>query len=130
MALEDAAVVFAVSLLAGTIAILVGVRLIVDRDAGVGGAAVTALVGAALWAASSAAVGLVEVPDAIPISVSVVGVALMLLVWIAVVNWRYPGGWGSAATIGFVAWIVAVALVSALASVGVVSPEALGVPNF
>lgn len=114
----DAILIFLFSLLIGTAAILVGARLVVDRDAGVFNAAFTALVGALAWAASALFL------DWIPL----VGVFLMLLVWVGIINWRYPGGFRAAVGIGFVAWVVAVAIVYALAGLGVVAPEALGIP--
>ncbi|MFC4544067.1 hypothetical protein ACFO5R_19250 [Halosolutus amylolyticus] len=110
---------FVVSLLVGTIAILAGVRLVVDSDAGVTNAALTALIGALVWAAASYFVGWIPL----------LGVLLMLVAWVGVINWRYPGGWGTAAAIGFVAWIVAVGLVYALAVVGIFAPDAIGVPG-
>ncbi|MFC6717174.1 hypothetical protein ACFQGT_06235 [Natrialbaceae archaeon GCM10025810] len=118
MALLDSVLIFVVSLLVGTAAILAGARLIVDSDAGVFNAALTALVGAAIWAATSYLVGWIPL----------VGVALMLLAWIGVINWRYPGGWATAAAIGVVAWAVAVAIVYALSVLGLVATDALGVP--
>ncbi len=125
MALLDAAVIFVASLLVGTVAILAGVRLIVDADAGVSNALFTALVGAIVWAVSSALVDRFVLFDWLPI----LGVVLMLVAWIGVLNWRYPGGWGTAAAIGFVAWVVAVAIVYAFTLVDVLAPEALGIPG-
>jgi hypothetical protein len=46
-----------------------------------------------------------------------------------VINWQYPGGWGTAIGIGVVAWIVAVAILFGLSAIGIVTPEALGVPG-
>jgi len=57
------------------------------------------------------------------------GILLMLIVWVGVINWRYPGGWGSAVAIGFVAWIVAVGIVYLFAVVGLVTPDVLGIPG-
>lgn len=122
MALTDVVFVFFVSLVIGTIAILVGVWLIVDRDAGVTSATFTALLGAAIWAASSAVLEWIPGLEWLPI----VGGALMLVVWIGAINWHYPGGLGDAVAIGFVAWIVAVAVIYALAFAGYVDPDALG----
>lgn len=125
MAAIDAALIFVVSLLIGTIAILAGARLIVDSDAGFTNAALAAVIGAIVWAATSYLVDVVPVVSWIPL----LGVVLMLLAWIWVINWRYPGGWGTAAAIGVVAWLVAIGIVYALAVVGVVTPDALGVPG-
>ena len=115
----DVAVIFVVSLLVGTLSIIAGARLVVDSDAGFANATLTALIGAAVWAAVSFFVGWIPI----------LGVVLMLLAWVAVINWRYPGGWGEAATIGFIAWIFAVAIMYLLASAGFVAFEALGIPG-
>ncbi|MBZ6495023.1 MULTISPECIES: hypothetical protein [Natrinema] len=119
MAAADSVLIFVLSLLVGTIGILAGARLVLDRDASVVNAAVTALIGAVAWAITSFFVGWVPI----------LGVLLMLIIWVGVINWRYPGGWGSAVAIGFIAWIVAVAIVYAFAVVGFVTPDALGIPG-
>lgn len=119
MAVLDTVLVFVLSLLIGTISILAGARLLLDSDAGFGNAALTATIGALAWALTSYFVGWIPL----------IGVVLMLLVWVAVINWRYPGGWGTAAAIGFVAWLVAIGIVYALAMVGIITPDALGVPG-
>lgn len=124
MEFVTAAVVFGVSLVVGTVAILVSVRLLVDSDAGVQNAAFTALVGAVVFGAA-VLVATTLLVDWVPL----LGAALMLVVWIGVVNWRYPGGWGTAVAIGVVAWLVAVAIVYGLAVFGILAPEALGVPD-
>lgn len=80
MAVADSILIFVLSLLVGTVAILAGVRLVVDRDAGFANAAVTALIGAIAWAITSFFVGWVPI----------LGVVLMLVVWVGVINWRYP----------------------------------------
>ena len=122
MALADAVAIFVASLVVGTAAILVGVRLLVDSDAGVPNALFTALVGAAVWSASSYA-GTIAT-DTVGWS-PILGAVLMLGLWIGVVNWRYPGGWAAAAAIGGVAWVVAVALVYGLSLAGVLATDAL-----
>lgn len=58
-----------------------------------------------------------------------VGGTLMLVVWVGAINWRYPGGWIEAVAIGVVAWVVAVAVVYALAVAGYVAPETVGIPG-
>ncbi|MFB1063501.1 hypothetical protein [Natrinema sp. H-ect4] len=119
MAAADSILIFVLSLLVGTIGILAGARLVLDRDASFVNAAVTALIGAVAWAVTSFFVGWVPL----------LGVLLMLIVWVGVINWRYPGGWGSAVAIGFVAWIVAVGIVYLFAVVGLVTPDVLGIPG-
>lgn len=119
MAVADSILIFVLSLLVGTVAILAGARLVLDRDAGFVNAAVTALIGAVAWGLTSFFVGWVPV----------LGILLMLVIWIGIINWRYPGGWGSAVAIGFIAWIVAVGIVYVFAAVGIVTPDVLGIPG-
>ncbi|EMA51506.1 hypothetical protein [Halococcus thailandensis] len=119
MAILDSLVIFLVSLLLGTIGIYAGVRLVADRDIGYGNAALTALLGAAAWGIVSFFVGFIPV----------LGALLALVVWIGVINWRYPGGWITAAGIGFVAWLVVFVVVYVLATLGLITPDALGVPG-
>ncbi|MFO7832736.1 MAG: hypothetical protein R6V31_01445 [Halohasta sp.] len=111
-------IVLLVNLLIGTIAIYAGARLVIDADTGVGRAAVTALLGALAWALVSFFVGWIPL----------LGPLLTLLAWIGIINWQYPGGWGAAAGIGLVAWLVSIAALVALNAVGLVGIEALGVP--
>jgi hypothetical protein len=118
MALLDSLVIFLVSLLLGTVGIYAGVRLVADRDVGYRNAAVTALLGALAWGIVSFFVGFLPI----------LGALLALLIWVGVINWRYPGGWVTAAGIGFVAWLVIVVVASLLASVGLIAPDALGIP--
>ncbi|WP_339104953.1 hypothetical protein [Haloterrigena salinisoli] len=119
MAVIDSAIIFVLSLLVGTVAILAGARVILDRDASAFNAALTALIGAAVWALTSYFVGWIPL----------LGVLVMLVAWVGVINWRYPGGWGTAAAIGIIAWVVAVAIVYAASILGIVTPEALGIPG-
>ena len=117
--LVGAILIFVVSLIVGTIGIHLGARLMVDTDAGYMRAAVTALIGAVIWALFSAFLGWIPV----------LGPVLALLAWIGVINWRYPGGWVSAALIGLVAWIVAFVLLYGLAALGAFEISALGIPG-
>lgn len=119
MAILDSLVIFLVSLLLGTVGIYAGVRLVADRDVGYGNAAFTALLGAVAWGFVSFFVGFIPV----------LGALLALVVWIGVINLRYPGGWITAAGIGFVAWLVVFVVVYLLATLGLITPDALGVPG-
>lgn len=114
----DAVLVFAISLLVGSVSILAGARLIVDADSGWPKAVAVALVGAVVWAVLSYFVGWIPI----------LGPLVLLVIWVGTINLSYPGGWGSAAAIGLVAWVVAAAILYALGAVGVVAPDALGVP--
>lgn len=117
--LSGSLIVLVVNLIIGTIAIYAGARLIIDADTAVGRAAVTALFGALAWAIVSFFFGFIPI----------LGPLLTLVAWIGIINWQYPGGWGTAAGIGLVAWLVAVAVLVVLSSLGLVGFEALGVPS-
>jgi len=112
-------IVLLVNLIIGTLAIYAGARLVIDADTAVGRAAVTALLGALAWAIVSFFFGFIPL----------LGPLLTLVAWVGIINWQYPGGWGAAAGIGFVAWLVAVAALVVLNSLGLVGFEALGVPT-
>lgn len=117
--LTGSLIVLLVNLVIGTIAIYAGARLIIDADTAIGRAAVTALLGALAWALVSFFFGFIPI----------LGPLLTLVAWIGIINWQYPGGWGTAAGIGLVAWLVAVATLVVLSSLGLVGFEALGVPT-
>jgi hypothetical protein len=119
MALIDTIVIFVVSAVIGGAGIFLGVRLIADDTASFGSAVVTALLGAIGWAIVSFFVGFIPV----------LGALLALIIWIAVINFRYPGGWGTAAGIGFVAWLVSSLILYLLGTLGIISLSALGVPG-
>jgi len=112
-------VVFAVSLLIGGLAIYVAARYVVYN--GKPGsltfehAVLTALLGAVAWAL------LAWVP--------LVGSLLALVGWIAVIRWRYPGGWVKAGVTGLAAWAAAVVVLAALEVLGIGSVSALGIPG-
>lgn len=110
---------FLVSLIIGAIAIHLGARLIVDSGAGYRRAAVTALIGAVVWSVVAFFFGWIPL----------LGPLLTLIAWIGIINWRYEGGWGTAAAIGIVAWLVALGILYALALVGFVGFEAIGIPG-
>ncbi len=118
-AIISAVFVFLVSLLIGTGAIHLGAQVMIDRDTGFRRAALTALLGAIVYTAVGFFFGWIPL----------LGPLLMLIAWIGVINWLYPGGWGTAIGVGFIAWIVAVLVLFALATLGIVTPDALGVPG-
>ncbi|WP_318569002.1 hypothetical protein [Salinigranum marinum] len=118
MALLDSLVGFVVSLLVGGFGIYVGARVVVD-EADFGHAVVTALVGAVVWAVVGLFLGWIPL----------VGVLLTLAAYVAVVNWRYPGGWGAAVGIGLVAWVASLVVIAVLSLFGIGSLSAFGVPG-
>lgn len=115
----DGVIVFAVSLLIGAASIHVASSHAVHRDRpghlSFEHALLTALLGAVVWS-------LLE-------WVPLVGALLALVGWIAVIKWRYPGGWVEAAVTGAAAWAAAVVVLAALELVGVGAVSALGVPG-
>lgn len=115
----DGVVVFAVSLLIGGGAIHVAAKHVIARGEPGGltfeHAVVTALLGAVAWALLSW----------IPLFGSLFG----LVGWVAVIRWRYPGGWVKAGVTGAAAWAGAVVALAALELIGLGSVSALGVPG-
>jgi sterol desaturase/sphingolipid hydroxylase (fatty acid hydroxylase superfamily) len=112
-------VAFAVNLLIGGAALHLAARYVVFRDRPGAltyeHAIVTALLGAVVWALLS--------------WIPVVGVLLALLGWIAVIQWRYPGGLWDAVKLGLAAWVAAVVILAVLELLGVRALSALGVPG-
>ncbi|SDX76102.1 hypothetical protein [Halopenitus persicus] len=105
---------FVVALLVGGLAIYAGARVIADVD-DYSHAVITALIGAVAWALVS--------------WVPLVGPLIALVVWVGVINWRYPGGWGQAAIIGLVAWIAALVILFVLNGLLSLGIGAFGVPG-
>ncbi|WP_135533281.1 MULTISPECIES: hypothetical protein [Halostella] len=118
MALIDSLIVFIVSLLIGALGIYVGARVIADYD-DYTYAIVTALIGAIVWAVVGFLVGWIPL----------LGPILTLLAYLAIINWRYPGGWVDAALIGLIAWIAVLAVLYVLAAAGLTTFGAVGVPG-
>jgi hypothetical protein len=110
-------VVFVVSLLIGGIGIWVGARLFAGASS-YAYAVVTAGLGALVWGLMSYLFG-----------GSLIGPVVTLLAYLAVIKWRYRTDWITAAGIALVGWISALVVLGALASVGVGSFRAIGIPN-
>lgn len=58
----------------------------------------------------------------------IAGPLLAIVAYVAIVNWRYPGGWARAGAITVLTWIATFAILYALAAIGLSSFQALGVP--
>ncbi|WP_136590310.1 hypothetical protein [Salinigranum halophilum] len=118
MGLVDSVIGFVVSLLVGGFGIYVGARFVVD-EADYGHAVVTALIGAVVWAVVGLFLGWIPL----------LGVVFTLVAYVAVVNWRYPGGWVEAAGIALVAWAASLVTLAVLSFLGVGSLSAFGIPG-
>ena len=118
MALVDSLIVFVVSLLIGSLGIYVGARVVTGREDYTYGI-VTALLGAIIWGVVGFLFGWIPL----------LGPILVLLAYVAVINYRYPGGWGSAILVAFVAWLTVLVVLYALAFVGIGTFDAVGVPG-
>ncbi len=119
MALITSIIIFVVSIIIGSIGIYAGVRLVADDMISFNSAVVTALLGVIVYT-------LLGFFEFIPI----IGPLLLLIIWIGVINFRYPGGWGTAIGIGFVAWIVSFVIMYLIITFfGIGSLSALGVPG-
>jgi len=118
VALIDSLIVFVVGLLVGAFGIYVGARVIVDVE-DYTYAIVTALIASVLWAIVGLFVGWIPL----------VGPLVALLVYIGVLNWRYPGGWLDATGIALLAWVASLVVLYVLAVLGVTTFDAVGVPG-
>ncbi|NGM71229.1 hypothetical protein G6M89_19850 [Natronolimnobius sp. AArcel1] len=114
----DSLIVFGVSLLIGAVGIYAGAKVIVDAE-DYTYALVTALIGAVIWALVGFFFGWIPL----------LGPALVLVAYLAVINARYPGGWVDAAAITIVAWVSVLIVLYVLALVGVTGFDAVGVPG-
>lgn len=118
MAPLDSLVVFLVSLLVGAIGIYAGARVVTAVE-DYTYAIVTALIGAIVWGIVGFFVGWIPL----------LGPILVLLAYVAVINYRYPGGWVDATLISLIAWIASLVVLYVLAFLGVTAFEAVGVPG-
>ncbi|MBP1987442.1 hypothetical protein [Halolamina salifodinae] len=118
MALLDSLIVFIVSLLIGALGIYVGAQLVTgSKDYTY--AIVTALIGAIIWAVAGFLFGWIPL----------LGPALVLLAYIGVIHYRYPGGWFAAALIALIAWIATLVVLYMLALMNIGAFEAVGIPG-
>ena len=81
-------VAFVIALLIGGLAIYISGRIVADVN-GYSHAVIIALIGAIAWALTT--------------WIPLIGPVIALIVWISVINWRYPGGWSKAGIIGLAA---------------------------
>jgi len=100
-------VTFVVSLLVGGLGIYVGARVLTG-EGDFEHAVWTALFGALGWAVVSLLVGW------IPFLGGLLATVLGLVVYLGIINARYPGGWVNAAGIALVAWLASVIVLTLL----------------
>jgi len=115
---SDAIVVFIVSLLIGALGVYVGGRVVAGVE-DYSHALITALIGALVWAIVGFFFGWIPL----------LGPALTLLAYVAVINWRFPGGWVDAALISLVAWVTSLLVLYVLALLDIGAFDAFGVPG-
>ena len=118
MALIDTIIVFVVSLLIGALGIYLGAKFVLDYE-DYTYAIVTALIGAIVWAVVGFLFGWIPL----------LGPILALIAYVAVINWRYPGGWWEAILISLIAWIASLVVLYILAALNIAAFEAVGVPG-
>jgi predicted PurR-regulated permease PerM len=61
--------------------------------------------------------------------IPLLGPVLALIAYTAIINWRYPGGWGTAIVIAVIAWISAFVVLYMLGVMGITTFDAMGVPG-
>lgn len=113
--------VLAVSILVGGLAIHVGSVLALTGE-DYEHALVTAVLGGLAWALVDYAFAEAGLPGRLS---SVVG----LVVWVAVIGWRYDAGWIRAAMVGLFGWIAALATLAVLDVLGIGGLGAYGIPG-
>lgn len=118
MGVVESAIVFVVSLLIGAFGIYVGARVLTDRD-DYSYAVITALIASILWVLVAFFVGWIPL----------LGPLVALLVYVSVINMRYPGDWGNAIGIALLAWLSSLIVLYVLAVLGVTTFDAVGVPG-
>ena len=114
VAIIGSLVAFVIALLIGGLAIYSSARFVIDVD-DYSRAVLTAFLGAIGWALTA--------------WIPLIGPLIALVVWVGVINWRYPGGWTKAAIIGLGAWISALVILFVVNSVLGIGIGAFGIPG-
>lgn len=116
ISLTGSVVGFVVSLLIGALGIYIGARVVTGTD-DYGYALITAIVGSVVGVIVAFLLGWLF------------GWIVVLVAWIWVINFRYPGGWGNAIGIALIGWLSVVAITYALAILNILTFKALGIPG-
>lgn len=118
MALVDSIIAFVIGVLIGALGIYIGARVLADVE-DYTYAIVTAVIAMLVWIVVAFFVGWIPF----------LGALLALIAYIAVINYRYPGGWGTAIGIALIAWVASLIVLYVLALVGIGGFQAIGVPG-
>jgi len=118
MVLVNGLVTFVVSLLVGGLGIYIGALLLTGTDS-YGRAVWTALFASLAWGLISFLLG--GIPG--------LGPVLVLLAYVAVIKWRYRGGWLTAGGVALVAWVASLAVMAILSSAGISGFDIVGIPG-
>jgi ABC-type branched-subunit amino acid transport system permease subunit len=120
MALIDQIILFVVGLLVGGLAIYLGARVVLKSN-DYSYAVFTALIGAVVLA-------VLQYILSITGGLGGLSFIVTLLVWVAVIRWRYSASWINSAVTGLVAWVALVLVLFVLSAAGLTPPEAVGFP--
>ncbi|WP_458206271.1 hypothetical protein [Haladaptatus sp. NG-SE-30] len=116
ISLTGSVVGFVVNLLIGALGIYIGARVVTGTD-DYGYALITAIVGSIIGVIVAFIFGWLF------------GWIVVLVAWIWVINWRYPGGWGNAIGIGLIAWLSVVGITYVLVTLEILTSKMLGIPG-
>ncbi len=105
---------FVVAALIGGLAIYLAARIVVDVN-DYTRAIFTAVLGGIAWALTA--------------WIPLIGPLVALVAWVAVIKWRYPGGWRVAIGIGILAWLSALVILLVLHILTPLRIGAFGVPG-
>jgi hypothetical protein len=123
MPLSESVILFVVSLLIGAFGVYIGGLVVADTD-DFGEALLVALVGALAWSIVGSLVG------AVPIIGPLLAPVVALLVYIAIVKWRYSVSWLRAGGIALLAWIISLGVLTVISNLGLANLDAVGVPRW
>lgn len=118
MALLETIIGFVVSLIIGAVGIYLGASYLTDVE-DYAYAIGTALIASIVWFVVAFFLG----------ELAFIGTILALIIYIAIINYRYPGGWSEAIGIALIAWIASIVILYILAIVNITSFSAVGVPG-
>lgn len=123
MALSESVILFVVSLFIGAFGVYIGGLVVADSD-DFGEALLVALIGALAWSVIGSLVG------AVPIIGHLLAPIIALVVYIAIVKWRYSVSWLRAGGVALLAWVIALGVLTVISNLGLANLDAVGVPRW